>query len=366
MSLDSYSPPLRLRALRSRYSDGSLHWSLLLIACVGVVSAAVPSLTEPLNVASTQVGRGDITRFIALPGTLRANQQVTLQARVAGFVKSIAVDRGDPVQAGQLLAEIEVPERLAEQTQQKVVVRVAEAESRRLEAAHQKAPDLVTPQSLDAARGRLDMARAELEKTEMILGYANLTAPFSGIVTARFADPGAFLPAGVAGGASALLTLADTHILRAQVPVPELEAVLVRNGLPVKIRLEGIAGDPINAKISRSAGAIDELTRTLSVEIDLPNPSNLLRPGMSAAVRLGLETHTRTLQLPIDSIAVEKSGSFVFRIVEGLCKKVAVKTGFQDAGFIEILMGLEEGMRVISPAKSAPPNGTPVRTQESQ
>ena len=125
-----------------------------------------------------------------------------MQARVAGFVRSIPVDRGDRVSAGQTLAEIEVPELLAEKVRQQAEVKVAEAEARRLAAARERSPDLVTAQSMDMATGRLEMARADLEKTTTLLRYATLTAPFAGTVTARFVVAAAGRVAGLARGRS--------------------------------------------------------------------------------------------------------------------------------------------------------------------
>lgn len=336
-----------------------------LAVVLGLLATATADAAEPLTVSTVRPTRGDITRYVALPGTLRANQQVTVQARVAGFVKTISVDRGDRVSAGQVLAEIEVPELLAEQTKQRAEVKVAETDARRLEAGRQKSPDLVTPQALDAALGRLEVAKAELEKTETLLRYANLTAPFAGVVTARFVDPGAFVPAGAAGGASAVVILADTGVLRAQVPVPEAEAVFVKPGQPVRVTVEGLT-NVFSATVSRHTGAVDEATRSLLVEADLPNPDGALRPGMFATVRIGVERHTGALLVPTEAIAMEKTANFVFRVDNGVNRKTAVKLGFQDGAVTEILSGLNEDAPVISPAKSAPADGVAVQVKEAK
>ncbi|MCC7376055.1 MAG: efflux RND transporter periplasmic adaptor subunit [Verrucomicrobiales bacterium] len=336
----------------------------LLLACaLGLCAPWILRAAEPSAVSTIRPTRGDIIRYVTLPGTLRANQQVTVQARVPGFVKRIMVDRGDRVAAGQTLAEIEVPELLAERTKQQAEVRVAETEARRLEAGRARSPDLVTPQAVDAAAGRLDVARAELAKTETLLAYANLSAPFAGTVTARFVDAGAFVPAGAAGGASAVVTLAETRLLRAHVPVPESESVFVKVGQPVRLTVEG-STNVLTATVSRHAGAIDETTRSLLVEADLPNPEERLRPGMFATIRVGVEEHTGARLVPTESILVEKAGAFVFLVRDGFCRKTAVKPGFQDGARTEITSGIEDTSVIISPAKSAPADGAPVRTQE--
>lgn len=336
------------------------HAGLTLLAAVHGLQGA-----DPVPVATVRSARGDITRFIALPGTLRPNQQVTVQARVAGFVKSISVDRGDRVPAGHVLAEIEVPELNAERTRQRAILQVAEVEANRLEAGRQKSPDLVTPQALDSAIGRRDVARAELERTETLLRYANLTAPFAGVVTARFVDPGAFVPAGAAGGASAVVTLADTTVLRAHVPVPEGEAHLITLGQPVRITAEGMT-NVWTATVSRHPGAVDETTRSLQIEADISNAAGNLRPGLFITARIGLERHTGTWLIPTDAILTEKTTSFVFRIENGVCRKTPVKQGFQDGGMTEVLSGIGDGTVLISPARSAPADGAAVLPKETR
>lgn len=332
---------------------------------LGLCLASIAHAAEPVAVSTTRPTRGDITRFIALPGTLRPNQQVTVQARVAGFIKSIHVDRGDRVTQGQAIAEIEVPELIAERTKQLAVVKVAEAEARRLEAGRQKSPDLVTPQSLDAATGRLEVARAELERTETLLRYANLSAPFPAIVTARFVDPGAFVPAGIAGGASAVVTLADTTVLRALIPVPEAEAHLIAPGQAVRISVEGMT-NIFTAAVSRHPGAVDETTRSLAVEADLPNTTGTLRPGLFITGRIGLEQHKATLLVPTDAVLTEKTSSFVFRIENGVARKTSVKLGFQDGPLTEVLSGVAESAVLVTPARTAPADGTAVQPKESR
>lgn len=330
-----------------------------------LLASLTASAADPAPVATARPTRGEITRHVALPGSLRANQQVTLQARVAGFVRTVLVDRGDTVAAGQALAEIEVPELLTDKAKREAEVRVAEVEARRLEAGRKKSPDLVTQQALDAANGRLEVARAELAKVETLLAFATVRAPFAGTVTARMVDPGAFVAAGVSGGASAVVTLADMSVLRAVVPVPEAEALRVRIGQPVRVTVEGTT-NVFTGKVSRLAGALDEATRSMAVEADLPNADEGLRPGMFATVRIGVERRTAALRVRTDALAVEKAGTFVFRVDQGLSRKTAVKTGFQDGTLTEVVSGLAEDAVLIVPAKSAPADGTPVKAEEAR
>src|SRR5687767_12154491 len=208
--------------------------SLLLLGLpLGAFAGAAPAAVE---VAVTTPKRGDIHRYVTLPGTLRANQQVTLHAKVAGYLKSIAVDVGDTVKAGQSLAELELPELVAERASHDAELRIAKAEADRVKAARAKAPDLITPQAADTAEARLALAQAAIGENEALLRFSKITAPFNGVVTRRYVDPGAFVPAATGGSnpaAAAIVTIMDYSTIRAHVAVPEIEAARVKVGVPV-------------------------------------------------------------------------------------------------------------------------------------
>src|SRR5262249_28436013 len=217
---------------------------------------------------------------------------------------------------------------------------VAETDYRRVRAAQSKAPDLITPQSVDEAKGRFDIATANRERTETLLSYARITAPFSGIVTARFVDPGAFIPSATSGSAAqtaAIVTVSDFNTVRAQVALPELEASLAQVGQSVKLTVEGLAGKTFDAKISRLSYALDDATKTMLVEADLPNPALALRPGMYATVKVGVEKHTEALLIPVEALVMERVNSFAFVADGGKAKKTPIKIGFNDGTKVEIL-----------------------------
>ena len=129
------------------------------------------------NVQVVHLKTGEIIRRITLPGNLRAYQEAMLYAKVPGYLKSIAVDRGDWVKANDVLAEIEAPEMLADVAKFKAEADVAELEVKRVNEAVKKAPDLVMPQTVDAARGKSEIAKANLERIETLLGYSKIVAP---------------------------------------------------------------------------------------------------------------------------------------------------------------------------------------------
>src|SRR5688500_11610951 len=266
----------------------------LFIFAFGLLASSLMAAPAPAEVAVTSPRKGDIYRFVSLPGTLRANQQVTLHAKVAGYLKSIAVDRGDTVKAGQLIAEIEMPEVVAERAKHEAELKIAKLESERLKTARAKAPDLITPAASDTADARLAMANAGLAANETMLRYSKIVSPFNGIVTMRYVDTGAFVPAATASsnpGAAAIVTVMDYSTVRARVGVPEAEAARVQTGQPVVLTTDSLPGKTFRGKVSRHSGALDEGTRSLLVEADFPNNDLVLRPGMYAIIKIGVEHH---------------------------------------------------------------------------
>jgi RND family efflux transporter MFP subunit len=337
--------------------------ALFCAAAFAALSGGIEA-AEPTPVKTTAASRVDIHRWITLPGSLRANQQATLYAKVAGYLTKVAVDKGDAVKTDQLLGEIEVPELLADLKKYEADAKVAEIDLSRLIEAQKKAPDLILPQALDKARGAADMARATIERTRTLLDFAKITAPFSGVITQRFVDNGAFVPAATSGSAAqnaALFTLMDYTTVRAQCGVPELEALFIRNGLPVKVTVEAMPGKSFDAAVTRFAGALDEATRTMLVESDLPNREGVLRPGMYASIRIAVEKHAGALVVPVDALAMEKTSAFVFKIADGKAKKTAVKLGFNDGVNAEVVEGLATGEPVIVVGKGAFTDGQAVK-----
>jgi len=353
------------------------------LALLGVATAALaglpgckPALVEPEKSAApppsvkvAELKHGPITRFITLPGQIKPYQQATLYAKVAGYLKTIAVDKGDRVNAGALLAEIEIPELIADRSRYRAEVEVADLDLKRLSESQKKAPDLVVPQAVDDARGKLDIARANLERAETLLNYARIVAPFPGIITRRMADPGAFIPAATSGSTvqdAAIVTLTDFNRVRLQVAVPEVEAALVAVEQPVKLTVDGLPGRTFEGTVTRFSYALDETSKTMLAEIELANPKLELRPGMYASVRIGIQRKEDALLLPAEAVVTEKAGAFVFVLAENRAKKTRVQTGFKDGTEVEIVSGLTPPQQVILAGKQPLNDGQAVTVMEGK
>lgn len=321
------------------------------------------------NVQTVHLKTDEIVRRVTLPGNVMAYQEATLYAKVAGYLKTINVDKGDSVKTGDTLAEIEAPEMLADLVKEKAESEAAQIDLKRVSEAHQKASDLVTPQTVDAAKAKADVARAGLQRIETLLAYAKITAPFAGVITKRWADPGALIPASISSAgakSAAVVTLMDFSTVRIDVAVPDTEAPLVKNDLPVKVAVDELPGRTFGGKITRFAYALDESTKTMATEIDIPNPELVLRPGMWASVQIDLEKKSDAHLLPAEALVVEKNKMSVFVVRDSKAQKIPVKTAFDDGVNIEITSGLTPGDAVILTGKQAVTDGQPVKASQAK
>ncbi|MBM3852611.1 MAG: efflux RND transporter periplasmic adaptor subunit [Verrucomicrobia bacterium] len=228
---------------------------------------------------------------------------------------------------------------------------------------------MITPQTADLAAARLAQAQAARTHHETLLRYGRITAPFAGVITMRYVDPGAFVPAATASGspaAAAIVSLANYSTVRVTVAVPEVEAARVEVGQPVVVTAEALPGRVLKGTVSRQAGALDEKTRSLHVEADLPNPDGGLRPGMYASVKVGVELHRGALLVPATALVREKAAGFLFTLADGKATRVPVKYGFNDGTHVEILDGIAENARVIIPGKVALVSGQAVTAVEAK
>ena len=335
----------------------------LLCGCKPEQTAPTKKAEPPVAVKLVSISKGDINRFVALPALIVANQHATLFSKATGYVKKISVDKGDQVKEGDILAELEVPELVADAARYKADSEIATLDFQRASEAQKKAPDLIPVQSIDTAKARAESAKANLERANTLLGYTKITAPFSGTVTRRFVDPGAFVPAATGSSPAAncaVVTIDDFNIVRVQINVPEPEVPLLRNGLPVKTSLDELPGKVFDGSISRSAQALDESTRTMLVEVDLKNDNGPLRPGMFATAKIGIEKHSSVWIAPVDAVMVEKAGSSIFVVDNGTAKKIAVKTGFNDGQNVEIVEPAQPPASIIAVGKTTLANGQAV------
>jgi len=315
----------------------------LLSACDRNQGQSTPAPPDPpVQVRITELSAGPITRSVVLPAQVIALQEATLYAKVSGYLKSIAVDKGDKVAAGAVLARIEIPELVASRAKQQAELKAAQADYNRLQESLQKAPDLIVPEMVDQARGRFEVARASLDQSETLLGYATITAPFSGIITRRAVDPGALIQTN-----SVILGLMDFSKVRLQIGVPEAEASRVVVGQPVLVTTDNLPGMHFEGKVTRFTYALDTASRTMLTEVMLDNTQLALRPGMLVTARMGIEHKESALLMPVESLVMEKANAFAYTVDGNKAAKHPIKIGFNDGKNVEVLDGLSASDSVI-------------------
>ncbi len=345
---------------------------ILLISAACRPAPPAPAGTAPalsaVTVSLARARKGPISRRISLPAIIRPHEQAVLYAKVAGYLKTIRVDKGDRVREGDLLAEIESPELAADLTRQKAEVAVADVAFRRASEAQKKAPDLVMPQTVDDAKGKLEVAQATLARTETLLAYTKIRSPLSGIVTKRSVDPGAFIAAATGGSVAqgALLTVMDIRSVRVEIPVPEPEVPFVKVGLPVEVTVDELAGRSFRGAVTRFAYALDEASKTMTAEAEIPNPKGELRPGMYARARVAMEHRAEALLVPAAALTGGKGQDYVFTVSEGKARRVPVKLGFRDGDDVEILDGLAPDQGVVLFGANPPADGQPLVVAEAR
>jgi RND family efflux transporter MFP subunit len=286
-------------------------------------------------------------RMAMFTGEARPYATVTLFAKVSGYLKEIPVDKGDRVKAGQLLAIIESPE-LDQQYESALV----DAQDKRRDSDREKVlvgKNLVSQQDADHAEAAARQAEANAQALKTQKEYEVLRAPFTGTVTARFADPGALVQSAAASQTAALplVTLSRTDKLRVYIYLDQKDAALVRVGNRAEISDSSRPEVKLAASITRISGELDPKTRTLLAELDLDNRQGLLLAGSFVLVSLKFNT-VPAIEIPADALLMKGENAFVAVIESGNTVKFRpVVPSDSDGKAVRISSGLKEGEQVV-------------------
>lgn len=370
----------------------------LIAVCIGATegcgdsrgSAPPASADVAPHAAVVQVRRAPLSNTLSIAGEFLPYQEVELHAKVSGYIRNINVDIGDRVRKGQVLAILEIPELVAQlqaagagvrHSQEEITraqndVSRAEADhaalhagAARLRQASEARPGLIAEQELDdatakdrsaeaqveAAKSALSASRQQLEVSQAderhyaaLSEYSRITAPFDGVVTWRYADTGSLIQAGTSNVSSMpVVKLSQANVLRLRIPVPESLAASVRDGEPADIRVKA-TDEHFSGKIIRSTDSLDRSTRTMQVEVDVPNQDYKLTPGMYADVSLRIQNDAAALTLPLQAINRGANKTTVLLVnSQDHVEEREIHTGIEGSDRIQILSGLNEGDRVI-------------------
>jgi RND family efflux transporter MFP subunit len=342
--------------------------------------------------AVVAVTRGNLASSLTVAGQFQPYQQVDLHAKVSGYIRWIKVDIGDRVRQGEVLALLEVPE-LQDQVEgaqaevrhsqsditraQSEVVSAestysaVHAEYTRLEEASKERPGLIAEQELDDARAKdqqaaaqVGVAKASLDAMQQQLGvsratrsrletmsrYEQIIAPFTGVVTKRYADTGTLIQAGQDNNTNTLpvVQVAESDLLRLRMPVPESDVPYIEVGGDVQVKVNA-TGRTFTGKIIRFSRALDTNTRTMLTEVDVPNHDLSLNPGMYAETTIQLQQKNDALILPAQAVVQNGDQSYVLVVdATNHVEKRNVTLGIQTSNRVEITGGLQTGDKVIA------------------
>ena len=302
---------------------------------------------------------GDATS-VTLPGTLQGFIEATVYARSSGYIVRWLKDIGAPVTKGELLAEITAPEidqelyqAQATRAQAASSAALAKSTAERWQSLREK--DAVTQQDLDErlsaysqAQANFAAAEANVARLRSLQGFNKVVAPFDGVVTRRDVDVGDLVDAGNGGVGKALFSVAQVDPLRLYVYVPQAYAHLVKVGDAVTVTLAERAGEEFRGSIANTARAIDTTTRTMQVEIRVPNPKGALIAGSYVQVSLPIKTGASALEVPSNVLLFRPDGPRVALVDGGgRVRLAAVNLGTDFGNSIAILSGVSESDRII-------------------
>jgi RND family efflux transporter MFP subunit len=350
---------------------------------------ATDTSREVATVSVVQAKLGSIANQLTVAGIFQPFQEVDVHGKVSGYIRHIYVDIGDRVHQGQTLAVLEVPELKAEvagaqagitQTQQNItrlqneVAReqagyaAVHANYRRLKEASDQQPGLVAAQELEdalakdqsaaaqvdaaksavaSAQGQLGVSRAEDLRVTSMENYATITAPYAGVITMRYADTGALIPAGTAEGLNqAVVRLAQSDVLRLRMPVPEEDVPLVHEGSVVNVHVQA-TGQDFPGTVVRFTRDVSNSTRTMMTEVDVNNPDLTLTPGMYADVTFKLQAKQDALIIPAASVIQGDQPSVLLVDGSNHVQRRPVVLGIAGSNEQEVTGGLQPGDKVV-------------------
>ena len=334
-------------------------------------ASRVPYVTVTRPVPGSESGE------ISLPGNTEAFIDTPIYARTSGYLKSWYADIGAHVKAGQLLADIETPE-IDQQLQQaqadlknaQANLQISQATDRRYEAllntaavsreeTDQADADLRSKQALVAS------GEANVRRLQQLQDFEKIYAPFDGVITARNTDIGALIQAGDNTTPKELFHLAAISRLRIYVSVPEVYSASVTTGAKVTLTVDSFPGTTFVGTIVRNSDAIDPVTRTLNVEVDVDNPTGRLLPGAYAFVHLKLPATAGSVTIPSNTLLFRSEGLQVGVVHDGYAKLVPITIGHDYGSSVEVTSGLTPDDAVIVDPSDSLTDGSAVQIAQS-
>lgn len=376
----------------------SVGWIVLSIGVLGcrasrpAQSGTSATSSGPPTIDVVPVVQQAVNVTLSMPGELDPYESVAVYSKVTGFIKTIRVDRGSRVRTGELMAELEAPELVAQRAEAQSKVQAVEAQ---LAAARAKADgdastydklkaaaatpgvvagnDLLLAQKaleadqsqIAAAQQTAEAARQALQSVRQMEGYLRVTAPFDGEVTERNVHPGALVgPNSGQGAALPMIRLVKADRLRLVVPVPEAYIAGVTQGTVMPFTVPAYPGRRFMGTIARVGHAVDTKTRTMPIELDVMNPDGTLAPGTFCQVQWPIRRPEPSLFVPSGSVASTTDRTFVVRVRDGKTEWIDVRTGLASGPLTEVFGDLRPGDAVAVRGTDEIKPGSAVRAKQ--
>ena len=308
------------------------------------------STAIPVDTAT--VIRSEIADYLETNGTLEAENEVDIVARIGGPIVELLTEEGRSVQGGELLARIDADEVHAQLGIAKVNLEEARVTLRRAQISWEN--ELIPQEAFDQARATYDSAAAQIKGTEILLGYTEIRAPFDGLIIERVIKFAEFV-----NPSSRLFRISDFDPLLCEIRVPEKDLSRIRVGQPGYLTVESFPEQRFRSTVLRVNPVIDAATGTVKVTLSVSG-KNRLRPGMFASVYVEIDVHQEAIVVPRSALVLESIGDSLY-VVEGeVARRREVQVGFTTADTVEILAGVEPGEKVVMVGQDALSDGTPV------
>jgi len=372
---------------------------MLFVAVVALVALRLssgaksdPRKNRILTVGTMSPIKQDLDVRLTYTADLIPNQLVNIFSRVDGYIAKIYVDKGDLVKTNQLLVEIDHTDYVHAVNQAKANLLSAKAKVVQQEAAVRNAAltldrmqalikdQFVSQQDLDTALVNRDAAlalqdslRAQVQQMDVALAqavtnlaYASIRAPFAGYIAERNLDPGAYVSGTTASTSTmsrGILSVHDVETVRTLIEVVEKDVPLVKVGQRADVRAEAYPNEVFEGTVTRIVQALNRATRTMTVEVDLPNKDHRLKGGMFARVEVLVGKHPQAIQIPLDAVSRLEESQYVYVVKDGKAHQVPVELGARAENRVEVVKGLTGDEQVIVSGKDLVSEGAAVQTQ---
>ena len=317
------------------------------------------------------------TRDIELPASVHGYVETPIYAKIAGYLKTIQVDKGDHVRAGELLAVIDSPELDKQAADEQADYEIKALTDRRRQAIVKSGA--LSREEADTAHADAVKSKAILEQYRSLQAYERITAPVDGIVSARYVDPGALIPQSTASASGTpLLTIATLQPVRVYAVVPQSITPFVQDGAPAVITVTQYPTRQFDGAITRHPDALESATRTMLVEVDLPNTEEVLKPGMYGTMRLRVPER-QIPHLPDDALVFRDGQVYAPLVRDNRLHLAEVTLGYDNGREVEALSGVQVGDVValnlgqavhdgdaVQPVPVPSPTAAPNRTPTAQ